>query len=436
MSIKGGLRYGILTLGLWSVCGQAQAYSIFDPDSPWMLGDWGGTRSNLERQGLEFDLRYISESAWNAHGGYDHDRTVRYSDQWTAGLSLDLDTLFGLPNASFQFTLTNRNGDDLTADRLVNPAGGSVSSVQEVHGRGNVTRITQLWYRQKFFDEALDFKIGRIPVSDDFATFSSNFQNLFLGGSQPGNQAGAIWYNWPVSQWATRVRWNATPEYYVQLGVFDLNPSNLDPDHGLDLKHSGTTGALIPVEFGWTPELGGDSLPGQYKIGGYYSTAEATDYTADRQEATQDYRMGLYYVVNQQVTTHHGDASRGLSLFSMGTWNDQDTAYIDKYVSVGMNYNGPFDARPKDDFGIGLAWANVNEHYDAYMRRDEASLGGQPSPGPRPAQGEEYDAEIYYGFHVANWLVLRPNVQYVVHPGGVNDTDDALVGGLMVKAEL
>ncbi|WP_346796781.1 carbohydrate porin [Halomonas sp. Bachu 37] len=429
-----GLRYGVMTLGLWAVFSPVQANSIFDSSSAWMLGDWNGKRSSLEQQGVEFNLGYISESAWNAHGGYNRDRTVRYSDQWTTGISFDLDTLFGLPNASFQFTLTNRNGDNLTTDRLVYPESGSVSSVQEVYGRGNVTRITQLWYRQQFFDEALDVKLGRIPVSDDFATFDSRFQNLYLGSAQPGNQAGSIWYNWPVSQWATRVRWNATGEHYVQMGLFDLNPSNLDPDNGLDLKHSGTTGALIPVEFGWTPELGSDSLPGQYKIGGYYSTAGATDYTADREDATQSYRMGLYYVVDQQITTRDDDVSRGLSLFSMSTWNDRDTAYIDKYVSIGMQYKGPFDARPKDDFGIGLAWANVNEHYDTYMRRDAS--GGQASPGPRPAQSEEYNAEIYYGFHVADWLVLRPNLQYVIHPGGVNDTDNALVGGLMVEANL
>ncbi|WP_262927289.1 carbohydrate porin [Phytohalomonas tamaricis] len=427
-------HYATFMLGLWCACGQAQAYSAFGQDSPWMFGDWNGKRSELSNKGIDFDLRYISESAWNAHGGYDHDRTVRYSDQWTAGINFDLDKLLGISNAEFQFTLTDRNGDDLTADRLVNPAAGNVSSVQEVHGRGNITRITQLWYRQRFYDDALAIKVGRIPVGDDFAVIDSNFQNLFLGSGEPGNQAGGIWYNWPVSQWATTARWNFSPAYYAQIGFFNINPSNLDTDHGLDLKHSGTTGTLIPVEFGWTPKLGAEGLAGKYKLGGYYSTADATDYDAD-DEGTKDYRVGAYYVIQQQVTTHNGDASRGMSLFSMGTWNDKDTAYIDKYISIGMSYTGPFDARPKDDFGIGLAWANVNDNYDRYTRRSNEDLAGPASPGYLVAQGEEYDAEIYYGFHMANWLTLRPNVQYVIHPGGNSDTDNAIVGGFMAKVD-
>jgi len=51
-----------------------------------------------------------------------------------------------------------------------------------------------------------------------------------------------------------------------------------------------------------------------------------------------------------------------------------------------------------------------------------------------PVQGDEYSAEIYYGAKITNWLTLRPNLQYIVHPGGVNQVDNALVGGLMVRA--
>ncbi|MCG4787866.1 hypothetical protein L0N33_21330, partial [Roseburia faecis] len=68
---------GITALGL-ATC--VQAAPAFDADSKWMLGDWGGTRSELEKQGYSFSLDYVGEVGSNLHGGYDHDRTARYSD--------------------------------------------------------------------------------------------------------------------------------------------------------------------------------------------------------------------------------------------------------------------------------------------------------------------------------------------------------------------
>ncbi|WP_168201479.1 carbohydrate porin [Kushneria phosphatilytica] len=422
---------GVLAIGMLAAGTQAHAASAFDPNGDYMFGDWGGARSNLADQGVTFNLKYISESAYNLDGGYRHDHTARYADQWTAGVNFDLDKLAGIPDAQFQITLTDRNGDNLTNDRLVNPNDGAISSVQEVYGRGNVVRLTQFWFKQKLDDGRFSYKLGRIPVGDDFAVYNSEFQNLYLGSGEPGNQNGGIWYNWPVSQWAAVGRWNPTDQYYAQLGVFNLNPQNTDPDRHLDIYHDdGTTGTLIPAEIGWTPKLGSEGLPGAYRLGGYYSTADATDYSADpADESTNDERYGLYYVIDQQVTARDGNINRGLSVFSLGGWNDDDSSYIQRYISGGLTYKGPFDARPQDEIGWGLAYAKVNDDYNDYQRA-VARAGNTPLP----SQGEEYDTELYYSIHLANWFKLRPNLQYVVHPGGNSDTDNAWVAGASVLA--
>jgi len=44
-------------------------------------------------------------------------------------------------------------------------------------------------------------------------------------------------------------------------------------------------------------------------------------------------------------------------------------------------------------------------------------------------QSSEYVAEIFYGAALAPWIELRPNIQYVRHPGGTSQyTDDVIVG--------
>jgi len=56
---------------------------------------------------------------------------------------------------------------------------------------------------------------------------------------------------------------------------------------------------------------------------------------------------------------------------------------------------------------------------------------GQRLDPTRPAVlGSEYAAEVYYSIHPAEWLEMRPNVQFVHHPGGYSQVDDVTILGL------
>ena len=48
---------------------------------PYMFGDWGGNRTQLENDGVKFDVNYTMESASNTGGGADTNTSMRYSDQ-------------------------------------------------------------------------------------------------------------------------------------------------------------------------------------------------------------------------------------------------------------------------------------------------------------------------------------------------------------------
>ena len=49
----------------------AVAADAFSYDSPYMFGDWGGSRTQLENDGVKFDVNYTMESASNLGGGAD-----------------------------------------------------------------------------------------------------------------------------------------------------------------------------------------------------------------------------------------------------------------------------------------------------------------------------------------------------------------------------
>ena len=424
-----------LSLGASSV----YADEAFSADSKWMTGDWGGERTKLIEQGIDIKADYVGEVGANLHGGYNDDKTARYSDQFGLGVALDLQKLWGWDNTQAKIQLTNRNGQNISNDRVGDPRAGTLSSSQEVYGRGHMVRLTQLWIQHQFLDGKLDVKAGYFGEGEDFNTFPCEFQNLAFCGSQVGNWATNLWYNWPVSQAALRIKYNITPELYAQIGAYNQNPSQLEHGNGFKLSGSGTKGTVLPVELVWSPKV--NDLPGEYRVGYYKSTAPADDVKVNITNDGQDYRVrdskhGYWFVVQQQLTSHNGDASRGLHIAANATFHDKQTNIVDNYQSLMFVYKGPFDARPKDDIGIGAARIHVNDDVKKSAELINASIGATDYSDPlyTPLRNTEYNYELNYGFHVTNWLTVRPNLQYITHPGGVDQVDNALVAGLKIQS--
>ena len=427
----------------WTV--GAHAADAFAADSSWMTGDWGGERTALLDKGVDIQMNYTGESASNVHGGYDkHDHTTKYADQFSLGAAIDLQKLMGWKDTHAMIGLTNRNGDEtINSARVSDPRAGGLTASQQIQGRGSVTRLSELWLSKGWFDDRLDIKGGRFAVSDEFAVEDCLFQNLAFCGSQPGNYVNTI-YNSPIGQWALRVKYKLTPELYAQVGAFNVNPSNLDNDNGFKLNGAGTTGTYLPVELVWTPTV--NRLPGQYSIGYYKSTADAKNtyrdiYGNSAALSGDDYRTngsrhGMWMIAKQQVTEHNGDASRGLVLYATATFQDKATTEVDSYQKLAMVYKGPFDARPTDTLGLAVARMHASSQYLRNARNENQLTGATYDDANYvPEQHSEYDMELNYGIQATRWLNIMPNLQYIDHPGGVREVQNAFVAGLQVSSQ-
>jgi len=137
--------------------------------------------------------------------------------------------------AQFRITITDRNGRNLSADANL----GSLEEVQEIlWARANLAMdpvfgtIRDIW---------ADCWTGRSTFGsgEDFAAFSCEFTNLTFCGPPPGNIVTSAWYNWPVSQWATRLKASFHEFGYVQLGAYEVNPNYLLARNALNLGEPG-----------------------------------------------------------------------------------------------------------------------------------------------------------------------------------------------------
>ncbi|WP_346764485.1 carbohydrate porin [Acinetobacter sp. SA01] len=408
-------------ISLSAVLNIANAGNAFDSQSQWMFGDWNGQRTALQQKGYDFSLGYTGEVATLLDSDHYSSDGTEYADQFAIGVHFDLNRILGWQDTEAQITVTERNGRSLSNSSAA--LNGHLSSVQEVWGRGQTWRLTDFWIKKKFLEQKLDLKVGRFGEGEDFNSFDCDFQNLALCGSQVGNWVGDQWYNWPVSQWAARAKYNFTPDVYAQVGAYEYNPENLERGKGFNLSTDGSHGAIIPAEVVWTPKIGAAKFQGEYRAGYYYSSAD----TAEIKDASQtEHKQGAWVVAKQQLTAHNGDSSRGLSAFVNLTVHDRDTNKVSDMQNMGLVYKGLMDFRPQDEIAIGIARIKINDDVnDANIHNNSVDARG--------LQSEEYDTEIYYGIHATNWLTIRPNIQYIQQVGAYKNGENAWVGGIKLQ---
>lgn len=420
----------------------------FSANGKYMSGDWGGLRSDLKKKGYNFTLEYGSIVATNVAGGYNRNKTARYSDQYTIGFDLDLEKIAGITDGEFKASVVDRNGRDLTKDRIQDPRAPIIgSTVNSNYGRGQTWHAAQFWYRQSWLDKMFDLKIGLMPVGEDFDNIGCNFQNLALCGSLAGHGAG-VWYNTPIGQWGTRIRYNITPQVYFQVGAFMYNPNYATRSGSFKLDNTGRTGNMYLAEMGGTPTFGQNKLPGSWKIGAWYNTADAKDvlndsdgnaYVLSKHTAeVHDGRYGGWIYLQQQITATADNPKRGLALFGHLAMNDRDTATMDYQTQIGAIYKGPFASRAQDSIGLGFSKMHVNSKVAERARLSNQLKGidDYDNPSWTPVRGSEYVAELNYNYVVTPWLKLRPNVQLLIHPGGVSEIKNAWVFGSQISISL
>ncbi|ADI90578.1 carbohydrate porin [Acinetobacter oleivorans] len=417
----------------------ALANEPWSQDRQWLLGDWNGERQQLEQQGYKFTASIMSQSATNLDGGYNDSNTFENAAQLSLGANFDLEKIAGWKDTTASLVVTKRDGNALTLERIKDPRSSQLGNAQEIYGRGKIWRLSQAWVKKGFVDNTIQAKVGRMGMSEDFNSSQCEFQNLLLCGGQLGKSIGSIWYNSPVGVWAANVKYQFAPEWTLGVGVYEVNPDNIKTESnsdGFNLDMNNVKGATIPVELAWKPKLAAfNGLPGEYKVGALYSTAEANDIkTAGK---VHDGKQSFWINAQQQLTNNGQDPKRGLYVSFNGVVNDKATTFVQSTQQLALWYKGPFDSRPNDSIGFGIANYLVNDRAKDKQIATNESRGYYSYDAIAsdyiPIQDDELNVELNYTYQWSPAVMLRPNIQYIHQPAGVKAVDDAWVAGLSVK---
>jgi porin len=391
---------------------------------PTMTGDWGGQRTRLGEDGFNLRASYIGEYAYNFAGG----KRIGgdYAQQFAFGMDVDMGKVAGLTGGTFHVSFNLREGRNTTADFI-----GNKIDVQEIYGYGENFRLAELSYEQSLFEGKLNLKAGFTVMGDDFGRTAllCDFQNDAFCAHANSLPTNSGWSDYPAGKWGGRV-WISLPgDFYVETGVYDVNPTYADHDNGFKLSLQGSTGALIPFEIGKTVLIGPAELPGHYKVGGYYDTSSAPDVA--NPSAMLSGRYGGYVLTDQMIWSFQPGTDRGVIVVADATLSDKRTASIPSYFLGALVVQGPFAPRPHDFIALGYVRDMVNNNA---ISREESLLAAQGEVIPGFALGENI-VEVGYGLQATPWMLIHPNLQFIGNPGAFSfkHVPNAWVFGAQLK---
>jgi porin len=350
---------------------------------------------------------------------------------------VDTQRALGWNGGTFNVSALQIHGRSLSADNLY--------TLQTASGieADPATRLWELWYQQKFFDEGqLDVRLGQQSLDQEFMVSQNAllFVNTMFGWPMvPSADLPGGGPAYPLSALGARVRWHPTDSLTVLAGVFNGSPVNSNLGDSQMHNPSGTTfpltgGELFIAEIQYAyPSLGAMVEPGEaqplartYKLGFYYDTEPFSDQRIDRSglslaspassgnARTHHGDYAFYGVIDQMIWRSNADANRTLNFFARAFGAPQeDRNLIDFSLNAGLTLRDPLPHRDDDVFGVAMGYAKVSDQASA-LDRDT----GRFTRTAYPVRGGEAFFELTYQYQLYPWCVIQPDFQFTFDPGG------------------
>ncbi len=379
----------------------AFAHDLLTRDT--LTGDWWGLRGDLDSHGITPTITLLQAASENFSGGI---RTNRIDWRYRLDVSLTMDTktLFGWKGGTGFVDFMAHGGQ--------NPENDLVGELQAISAidQNPATRLDQIWYRQDLLDGNLWFKLGRIDTTYDFDNIRD--AQVFLNGSFGFSPVIFVFPSYPFSAWGGEVSWQPVSALTLHGGLFDGNTENTLPDVASTdpnaVENPDGILALVEESLNWriTPR----HLSGTFTLGQWYHTGTFQRYSGSSVQGAG----GFYAYLDQTLWTFahaKGQTASRIGTFVQYAWANDQLTEIDQNISGGLRWRGPIPGRMDDNTGIAATWAHL-------------------SPYAQTPYSYELAIEGFYTAQITPWLSVQPDLQYIIHPGGIYQ--NALVATVQV----
>ncbi|WP_417848085.1 carbohydrate porin [Thalassoglobus sp.] len=384
----------------------------FSTTSPYLTGDWGGTRTDLAESGITFQADLTTFSFGVVEGGLD--RKFRYSGHGDYIVNIDAGKL-GLQEGLFvKLRAEHRFGQTLDGSTgSFMPT--TISSSLPVPDSDKIY-LTNVLFTQAFSENFAVF-FGKMDTLDGDANAfahdrgTKQFSNLgmvvnpIVLRSVPYSTLGAgfVWME------------NGEPIFTFTL----MNPEDTASTVGIsDLFAEGISMAAelrLPTNF--------FGKPGHQLFAGTWSSRDYTSLGQDPRIILPNVPINqtsgswsMYYNFDQYLVTDPCDPTRGWGVFGRAGLGDDEANPLAWFLSFGVGGSSPLPGRKNDGFGAGWYYNGISDEIGPIL---DLALGGV---------SDGHGLELYYRAQITPWFDVTPDVQ-ILFPGQ-SGVDTAYVMGL------
>ena len=396
----------------------------------YLLGDWGGRRSELARKGINFrgSLTPLLQNV--ADGGAEEDTAFGASgDLWAA---LDLHRMGLIPGGLIVMRAEWDVGESVlkSAGTIMAPSYNAILPVAN-ELEDDTLSITSLYYTQ-FFGEQFGVWFGRSDTHHNANLGEFAGLNPHVGKTQFMNLALTAVPVMPFTEpYVTSLGAGAfaRPTKDLSLAVMVMDSRESSQKAGLDdFGRDWNAFAAVDLRHSLSGLPGGQLVGYSYSWNGDYTTLDSgqlPNIIKGTPLTSEDTTWAVLYSGWQYLQVFDGDTSKlvdlrngradhqGWGVFLMAGLADEDTNPVQWSVAAGVGGRGILPGRPNDSFGIGYFYVDL---IDGAV----ADLIGLDS--------EEQGVELFYEIEIAPWFHITPDLQ-IVDPG-LSASDTAVILGL------
>jgi carbohydrate-selective porin OprB len=361
------------------------------PMSEWsrLTGDWGTLRPKLEDHGLAFDGTYTMDASSVLGGGLRRRSVAR--GLLDLNLKFDPKATLGIEGGTFYAQYFFRHGPNGSVDT------GDLQGYSNMDA-DNLSRAGEIWYEQKLLHDVLRVKLGQMDSNSEFDTLASAGE--FLNSSAGYSPSLLNLPTYPNAAPSINVFVNPADWLYFGAGAYTDGSRNFSAASFQKPYFLGEAG----LTHAGRQRLGA----GKLAAGVWHDTE-----TLSRFDGTQQHGATGFYAVAEQMVWKEkpGDASdaQGVSVFAQYAWADANVSPVAQHIGVGVSATGFLPTRDHDLAGVYWTWAQTSRTTGSTFDRDEHCL------------------EFFYSFQVTPFFTLKPDFQWISHPGGQSAPAEASV---------
>jgi porin len=301
--------------------------------------------------------------------------------------------------------------------------------------------LSVMTLEQKFFDDRLDFEIGKTHPDRYYAlpncdSINSCFQDLlYLNAGWTSPQRGV---------WGANLSYKTDSPIYAEVGVFSGSPGPNTQTGYRWFDQENPQGVIGMAEIGSKTTFKTAPFPGIYSLTGFLNTTPHQDFNIATAFGgptnNKDATTGVVFQGEQIVWRADGGLEKNLTPTAIALYGSagsaiDSTAPIQADVYVGAKLMSPFAGRPGDRFGIKFNWERLNPNYADYLAAANFSAGGSGAPISR----DKYIFEANAHLELPEGLAFEPVVQYLINPNSffnpvtaARPKDGVYIGGTLV----